>query len=340
MKQKAKFGRNVALTRAFSFPEVIIGHNLNALAHSVMRSIPVIYNAPKDFAYDVWDSVGPNLNLEKIFCDNEQRTLATIGGQTKTFGALKQDLHSKMTFLNAMSGFIPFGDKIESISLNKSDIQVVLSNGQRYVVNYKLAHIYDTNMIVGGTELVRSSLSKVKTSYAIKDYYQLFDINKEEIDFLYPPEPFVDIMPLLAISWEYYTCSTFCTKTPNNQEFHQVVFLEKIENFLKNHFPNIRVEHKFRDIIKNVDGLYKNQQNILFVESSSFEDHMNKLSNEMCHYNPCYRSLDYLLTDKYYEETRKFKNTERTDKFKNCFKKKAKLILDNLNAGEINETNN
>lgn len=163
----------------YHYNNLIIGSTLPAILYSYFNQIPIIYNkieAPFMFEYYEKDYKLDFLYF-KIYV---MYTLIVYKNNPINFYFFKYDIYERLLYLLSMSGYVPFENKIKTITIEKNKLlTIVLKSGKNIKVTYDNLIIFNDWMLTGLPEP-----KKENDNYVVADWIDTKQSDEQELDLI------------------------------------------------------------------------------------------------------------------------------------------------------------
>ena len=219
------------------YNEIVIGHSLAAVTYAFLNDAPLVINKQNSppFLFDFFES---GVDLSSFLIAPTTYDMVS-NGDVKVVGESKRDLWERLVFALAVSGRLPFADKVQSIRNNESaKTLTIVIGGSSVDCGYQRLRIFDCNLIQGLHSTAHAEGEKarvfdwfnVRTGCCHKyDYLYSGDDLVREIYFYPSPRAGTknhDIKDLVAISF-------LNRDQMNDVEYSDVAARFKILNMMK-----------------------------------------------------------------------------------------------------------
>jgi len=173
----------------YHYEHLIIGGNIEAVAYSYVKNIPLIYvRKSKPFRFDSLDR-GFDLSLFGI--DKKDKILTTRS-EDRAIGFYKKELWERLTFMLSLAGNLPFFDKVQSIRFESNNSAKVITTGSR-TINITFSNLYvfeDVGLVDFPCEQKYNSDNEKK--YKVIDWINVRSGMNHRYDYFFTGEDFVN----------------------------------------------------------------------------------------------------------------------------------------------------
>lgn len=219
------------------YNEIVIGHSLAAVAYAFLNDALLIINkqSSSPFLFDFFES---EFDLSSFIVEPTTYDMVSNGG-IKTVGESKRNLWERLVFSLAVSGRLPFANKVQSIRINE-DVKMlaVIIGGSSSECRYRSLRIFDCDTVQGLHSVDHLEEQKVR----VFDWFNVRTGCCHEYDHLYSGDDLVkeiyfypspragtknhNIKDLVAVSY-------LNRKQLNDAEYSDVAARFKILNMMK-----------------------------------------------------------------------------------------------------------
>ena len=141
----------------YEYETVVLGGTVEAAVYAFLNNALLIYNKPKPpFRFDYYEE-----DLNFFGFSSEGRELNTRKGHVWT-GASKLSLYRHLIFTLSLSGLLPYGNKVQKLSIEGGHLKVVTGPHGVFKIRYDQLIVFDEEDIVGLPGFLKEEEKKYK----------------------------------------------------------------------------------------------------------------------------------------------------------------------------------
>jgi hypothetical protein len=263
--------------------EIVIGNSLKALLFSIYNNYLFFKTSEPDlFGYY-------NIELPLNLNPYGNNCVKLAGGEDRIVGPAKEPCYSRLFLFASLAGLTPFSEKIETLNFSgDSSLQVHLRNNKSWKVKFRKCFIFEDNNLrgLGVPEKVLD-----KDMIKVYDIFSIYGKNFSGVDILEVGEEFVSNIYFfknprshaLRNRKDLVIESRFSKENLTKFEYSETFCRFKATHILSEYFElkeSFRMLHTQRVIFNEQKNLYKDMENIVFLDTPIDEIIDSRIGNQ------------------------------------------------------------